>query len=159
MSTDRRRAYAAGIVLLGGLLLAGCPGTLKDEARFLTGSGGGGAAACPDVPTQLFPSSCGIAGCHAPPTAAEGLDLVSPGVAARVVGVAAMECAGILADPSDPTGSMIYRKIEGPPPCGALMPLGQPMLSASDIACVETWIAGAGQMGSTGGGGGAVDGG
>ena len=57
MSTDRGRRRAAlgvGIALLAELLLAGCPGTLTDEARFLTGSGGGGGSACPDVPTQRF---------------------------------------------------------------------------------------------------------
>jgi hypothetical protein len=85
-------------------------------------------------------------------------------VAARVVGQLAQECDGILADPQDPAGSILYRKLESTPPCGARMPFGSGNeLSDAEIACVKSWIgeqvpqgtsSGAGGTGGTGGMGG-----
>src|SRR4051812_2866149 len=97
--------------VLSAAALAGCPGTLKDKERFLVDGGGGGAAPCPDVPAEILAGKCGGNGCHGGTVPAQGLDLESPGVAARVVGKPAMECTGILADPQDPTGSVIYTKL------------------------------------------------
>jgi len=155
---------------LSALLLAGCPGTLDDKERFLVdagnaGNGGSGtdggddaaapndagsdAAAgagpdlgpCGDVVTRIFVPSCGGTGCHGATGAQQDLDLVSPGVAARVVGVTGTGCISTLADPANPEASLIYQKLSPTPPCGSPMPLARPALSEDDVACVLAWIA------------------
>ena len=96
---------------------------------------------CGDVPTRVFLANCGGGGCHAASKPQNGLDLVSPGLAQRVVGKAAQGCGAILADPKNPGGSLLYTKLIPMPPCGSMMPLGRPPLSNFDIACVKAWIA------------------
>jgi hypothetical protein len=158
MRTDRWPN--SGLLSLGMVLcsLTGCPGTLDDRARFLVdagssgnGTGGGDARtmaeagasadACGDVVTRIFIPSCGGTGCHGSTGAQQGLDLVSDGVASRVVGVAGRECPTPLADPTNPQASLIYQKLSATPPCGAPMPLARPPLSIADAACVLAWIA------------------
>jgi hypothetical protein len=87
----------------------------------------------------VFAQSCATAGCHAPPSAAFNLDLVSPDIASRVVGKAAMG-GGLLVDPAQPAQSMIYRKLKPGAP-GAVMPIGKPLDDAT-IACVLEWASG-----------------
>jgi hypothetical protein len=155
-------AFATGITL-GVLLLTGCPGTLAHPEHFLlavAGASSGDAAApvagsdagteagpgpdsgpCGDVVTRIFIPSCGGTGCHGAVGAQQDLDLVSPGVADRVVGVQGTGCISTLADPTDPEGSLIYQKLLPTPPCGSPMPLARPALSDEDMACVLAWIA------------------
>ena len=163
-STQLVRSAALILVLsLGVLLLGGCPGTLEDKERFLVdassagrGSGtAGGADAepgsdagaqpnlgpCGDVVERIFVPSCGGTGCHDATGPQQDLDLVSEGVAARVVGVRGIGCTAILADPADPEGSLLYQKLSPTPPCGSPMPLARPALSDEDTACVLAWIA------------------
>jgi hypothetical protein len=96
------------------------------------------APACPDIPGAVFPAQCGAAlGCHKPPGPAANLDLVSPGLAARLVGVAAAGSAGVLVDPANPRASVLYTRVTlttSPMPPGA--PLG-----ADTTACILSWIA------------------
>lgn len=149
-------------------LLAGCPGTLEDKDSFLrdaagvdgahdamgsnTGDATGKDAAtlaesgadagpCGDVPARIFVPSCGGNGCHGAMASQNGLDLVSSGVATRLVGVTAKGCSATLADPKNPELSLIYTKLLPNPPCGSQMPLARPLLSAEDVACVRAWIA------------------
>jgi hypothetical protein len=150
-SRSRTRSWwlwGAGLALLG---LTGCPGTLHDKERFLTDaapSGEGDAdagedpGACGDVVTRIFVPSCGGTGCHGAMAPQQGLDLVSPGVAARVVGVSGTGCTGTLAAPADPANSLLYTKLATSPSCGAQMPLARPPLSSADAACILAWIAG-----------------
>jgi hypothetical protein len=74
----------------------------------------------------------------------EGLDLGSPGLAARLVGGAAKSkgCeARLLIDPSDIAKSFLLEKLETPSPeCGAQMPLVGDF-SPVDLACVQSWVA------------------
>jgi len=130
--------------------LSGCPGTLDNKEAFLvdagiggtdSGGGGSGNGPCGDVPTRIFAPSCGSNGCHGATAPQQGLDLISPGVATRVVAVRAKTCSGTLADPENPAGSLLYTKLLSPPMCGAQMPLAQPPLSTADVACVLSWIA------------------
>lgn len=115
-------------------LLSGCPGTLDNPEAF--GLGG----ACPDIPPFLA-SKCGTAGCHVGPTPAQKLDLSSPGVAARVAGQPATLCVGnLLANPSDPMSSVLYRKLTDAPPCGGTMPIGGPPLTDAELDCIAEWI-------------------
>jgi hypothetical protein len=164
MRTDRsalalRAASSVMFVLgtaLGVLLLTGCPGTLDDKQRFLVDGGSAGRGSndaappgepdaglgpCGDVVARIFDPSCGGTGCHGGTGAQQNLDLVSPGVAARVVGVSGVGCASILADPANPESSLIYQKLSPTPPCGSPMPLARPALSDEDAACVLAWIA------------------
>ncbi len=96
---------------------------------------------CGDVVTRIFVPSCGGTGCHDATGPQQDLDLVSPGVAARVVGVRGLGCNATLADPGNPEASLIYQKLSPTPPCGSPMPLARPALSDEDVACVLAWIA------------------
>jgi len=165
-----RAATLASSLVLGALLLVACPGTLDDKQRFLVdagsagkvgtaGTGGGDDAAAPsdagsdagdagpnlgpcgNVVERIFEPSCGGTGCHGATGAQQGLDLVSAGVAQRVVGVPGIGCSATLADPANPEASLIYTKLSPTPPCGSPMPLARPALSDEDVACVLAWIA------------------
>ena len=146
------------------VVCAGCAGTLDDPARFMSGAGADGAASalgnsvqdvdggCLDVPTQLFAVTCASAGCHSAADKAQGLDLQSPNVALRLVGVCATEGSGMLIDPSNPPDSVVYTKLSSSPPFGVRMPSGKPPLDDATLACVLTWIsAQQGIAGSCGG--------
>ena len=143
--------------------LTGCPGQLENKAEFdayaeahgdagatdganVAGTSSGTAGttstgACGDVVERIFVPSCGGTGCHSAMAPQQDLDLVSPGVAARVVGVPAKVCLQVLADPQNPEQSLMYQKLATKPPCGAQMPLARPPLSSADVACVLSWIA------------------
>ena len=139
--------------------LTGCPGKLHDKEGFLlyaathdaTVHDDGGhtvpsnvavdASLCGDVVTRIFVVQCGDGGCHGELSPQQGLDLVSPGVASRVVGVAAKGCTATLADPSNPQSSFLYQKLAPKPPCGSQMPLARTPLSTADAACLLDWIA------------------
>lgn len=137
-----------GALLLPALAWSGCAGSLEDPEMFTmqTDAGTSGEAAveegsaptCPDVPT-LFAKTCGTTGCHDATTKAEALDLVSPGVASRLVGVPSVEGVGLLIDPSTPSKSVLYTKLLPSPPFGARMPTGG-ALDASTTQCVLAWI-------------------
>jgi hypothetical protein len=154
---------AAGLALVA---LSACPGKLANKAEFdawyeahadagAPGSEAGSANmagtaaqagstatdACGDVPARLFVPSCGGTGCHNATAPQQGLDLVSPDVASRVVGVTGKQCLQLLADPQNPEQSLMYLKLFPKPPCGAPMPLARPALSSADIACIKAWIA------------------
>ena len=133
--------------------LTACPGTLADKELYeaaldggrgpsADGSVGADAGPCGDVVARIFVPTCGGTSCHGSNAPQQDLDLVSPGLASRVVGVAGKGCAVLLADPTDPESSLIYQKLSPTPPCGSPMPLARPPLSRADTACVLAWIAG-----------------
>lgn len=127
------------------VLLAGCAGTLEDPERFASveDAGSSPAASCPDVPTQIFATTCATAGCHAANEPSAGLDLQSPGVYARLAGKRDAN-GGLLVDSVHPAQSTLYEKLKAPPPYGARMPDGKPPLDDATIACVLDWIGGGG---------------
>jgi hypothetical protein len=166
MRTEALRWRALPLTLFGALsILGGCPGELSNRDEFEAyadaqgeagagttnqagtssnnagSAGSAGSGACGDVVTRIFVPSCGGTGCHGAVAPQQGLDLVSPGVTARVVGVAAKQCLQLLADPQNPEESLMYQKLFVKPDCGAQMPLARPALSSSDTACVLAWIA------------------
>jgi hypothetical protein len=104
-------------------------------------SNGGASDACGDVVARIFTPRCGGSGCHGASAPQQDLDLVSPGVASRVVGVSAKQCLKVLADPQNPEQSLLYQKLFLKPDCGAQMPLARPALSSADTACILAWIA------------------
>ena len=129
------------------VVASGCPGTLTDEEKKMFQGGG----ACPDVPS-LLAAKCGTAGCH---PQGGTLDLASSGVEARLVGKAGSPtCSGAtLADPANPTNSLLYKKINDSPPCGSKMPIGG-TLTQLEVGCIEDWISGLEPAAGTGGSGG-----
>jgi hypothetical protein len=161
MRTDR-----ISLVLLGlGLMMAfgACAGSLDNKDEFLdagfatAASSGTGVDPCGNVEATILAAKCGGSGCHGAKAPQNDLDLESPGVAARVVGVPAQLCQGILADPSSPGTSVLYTKLLSDTTCGAQMPLARPELSLMDQECLKTWIAkqssGASTSASSGSGG------
>jgi hypothetical protein len=123
------------------LVVSGCPGELDDPKRF---QGGAGLVACEDRIQELFTKTCSSSGCHSGEQPAQGLDLASPGVEERLIGVVptGAGCSGVLVDPQSPVQSLLYLKLTALPPCGLPMPFGGERLSARDLDCVRTWIAG-----------------
>jgi hypothetical protein len=104
--------------------------------------------ACPDIP-QFLAATCTASSCHNASDEAQGLDLQSPDVASRLVGVMATEGPGLLVDPSAPSASILYLKLMASPPFGAQMPLGQKPLPGATTACILDWIE-SGEMASAG---------
>ncbi len=151
-------ASVASASLVGVTLLvaSGCPGSLDDPSKF-TGPDGGTTTGDCDVEGDLFPSRCGDSACHDPDGPAGSIDLVSPGIGERVAGVAAISgCApGILADPANPTDSVIYVVLtpDSCTPFGQMPQNGTPFTDA-ELACVEQWIASLEPGGSTSSSGG-----
>jgi hypothetical protein len=135
----------AGATGAGGAIgAAGAGGTV--------GAGGDGSVAtsCANAATVLA-TNC--TQCHSgptPPTIYANLDLQSPGVAARLVGVVAYTgasgaCAGQgnLLDPGAlPATGILIDKINFAQSCGVGMPSGLPMLSQSDVDCLQAWANG-----------------
>jgi hypothetical protein len=162
MRIDGPCSRAAPLLLAGMVcLLGGCPGELSNKAEFEAyaaahgdagaptneagsspvAAGSNGTGACGDVVTRIFVPTCSGTGCHSATAPQQDLDLVSPGVAARLVGVRAKQCLQVLVDPEHPEQSLMYQKLLTKPACGAQMPLARPALSSADAACVLAWIA------------------
>lgn len=92
---------------------------------------------CPDVEQQLFKPSCGGVGCHEDPGAANNLDLVSPGVAARIRATTST-CQ------AKPMATFILEKVKPMPGCGLVMPLGAldtELLNAFELSCLQDYLA------------------
>jgi hypothetical protein len=137
--TGRRPLAIAGCLALFTATV-GCPGTLNDASAFEDGGDGDGdGGTCPDIP-EFLGATCTGSGCHSSSSMAQGLDLQSPDVASRLVGIAATEGPGLLIDPSSPSDSVLYLKLTANPPFGVRMPLGGTPLDASTLACVLAWI-------------------
>jgi hypothetical protein len=145
---------AVGLFAIASWLVVafGCPGTLTEEEKKMFQAGGN----CPDIPSFLA-AKCGTAGCH--PQGAP-LDLASAGVETRIVSQAASAtCNGqVIANPADPEGSLLHRKLNDSPPCGSKMPLGA-SISPTEIDCIKAWIGTLEGGGGVGGAGGAGAGG
>ena len=122
------KALAIAIALAGA---SACAGELENPERF---------AACPpgDV-EQLFQQRCGD--CHGATEPEAMLDLVSPGVADRLIGVPSGTalCEGwTLIEPS--TGQHLLLDKLGDSSCGSRMPLALNEFSAIETECVRRWV-------------------
>jgi len=96
------------------------------------------------VEGTLLPRTCATVYCHGAAEPAAGLDLASPDLARRLVGVrATTNCRGVLLiDRARPQASLMLVKLGASPGCGSRMPLGQTALSAAEISCMRVWVAG-----------------
>jgi len=141
---DRRVMKRFALFTFGvcpALLLVGCAASLSNPEDFMDGG------TAPRSAEMILAESCGgIAGCHdSTPQAAAGLDLVSPDVESRVVGVNAigMGCeSDILVVAGNPDGSYLLDKvIPSLGICGLAMPTGSvPPLSADEVETLRQWI-------------------
>jgi len=116
------------------IALAGCPGVLEDPERFIDADG------CPDMEAEYLPRNCSTTGCHWSERPAGGLDLASPGLAARLVDVESTGCGGVLVPSDVPMSGLFRRKLEPAPACGSSMPIGQPPMNVQDRYCFEQWL-------------------
>lgn len=120
------------------LLLVGCAASLSNPEDFVDGG------TAPKSAEMILADSCGISGCHDDtPEAQAGLDLISPGVASRVVAVNAigLGCeADILVVAGDPDSSYLLDKVlPAIGICGLQMPtVGT--LSADEVETLRQWI-------------------
>jgi hypothetical protein len=107
------------------------------------GDGDGNLACAPELESlraEIFTPSCALASCHASADAAGGLDLETTDLEAELVGAPSGTCDGwIRVVPGAPDESLLYTKLEGPAPCGALMP-PTAALPPEQLECVQTWI-------------------
>jgi len=136
------------------------------------GSAGSGGASLDLCVVPLFKAkSCTSDGCHGGMPVQAGLVLTEtvltqPGpllVNKLNMGVAGGCEPGMfkLIDSAEPEKSLIYTKLTTPP-CGSKMPVVPPYLTATEAACVLSWIKsipGVGAGGGSGGAGGADSGG
>lgn len=130
---------AAAFALAATVSLAACEGSLDAPERFraphtdVTATG----PACPDIAAVFASSAC--AGCHGASGPSAGLDLVSPGLGNRTVGVSAVS-GGTLVVAGDPDRSVLFRRLAGSD-VGPIMPPGAP-LDATTLACARAFISG-----------------
>jgi len=99
-------------------------------------------ADCGDVPNGIIRETCVGGICHhTGPVQAAHLNLLSPCVADRLVGVTSSCNGRLLVDPTDPARSFILEKLEQPKPeCGGqTMPYAN-NLPARELACVKAWV-------------------
>jgi hypothetical protein len=100
------------------------------------------ASACPNGLDALtiMAQKCGT--CHGERTPTKGLDLVTPGVTARLVGVRSGCNARPFLDPmgSGSASSYFIEKLDGDVAgCGVKMPFGAAPLTRDERACLEEW--------------------
>lgn len=131
--------------VLSAALVAGCPGTLSNPDAFVD------AGVVPKEAQEVFEESCATAGCHDDVTSAANLDLLSPNVESRVVGVSSAEPAcqsRVLVVAGDPEGSYLLDKVLGTIGiCNSRMPL-LGVLSDSDTDVLRQWIIDLGDSGA-----------
>jgi hypothetical protein len=126
------------IIALFACLLVGCPGELENPERFEHLPTCRGSI----VVEQLLRERCSDAACHgACPSPEHGLDLLSPNLADRVVGVPSRVCDGLLlVDPDDLDNSFLFGKLIAPPAgCGNRMPLTG-ALTTLELSCIQSYI-------------------
>lgn len=97
-----------------------------------------------DMDAILAEHGCSSNGCHGVQNVA-GLDLVSDGVAERLVGVPSVNsaCGGRpLVDPSTPGDSLLLSLVDPARevPCSVAMPFGSEGVPEDDVTCFEAWV-------------------
>ncbi len=122
----------------------------SDGSGLTGGSSGNVAGGCDIEAVFAKPDNgCTNTNCHGKQFQG-GLDLASPDLAARVVGVKSTSdaCSGqLLVDPANPDASLLLTLVDAkrfaaaPDRCGVLMPFGSEQgLLDDDLSCVENWV-------------------
>ncbi len=133
------RFVGFALVAWAMFLLTGCPGNLSNADAFVDGG-----IELKDAETILA-DSCGKSDCHDDTAPASDLDLLSPGVENRVVGVNSIGsgCTNrVLVVAGDPDSSYLMDKVlDLPGICFSPMPVpGTGELSAEEIEVLRQWI-------------------
>ncbi|MFT3924185.1 MAG: hypothetical protein QM778_16745 [Myxococcales bacterium] len=146
MKRNRFDLACTVLLLLGGL---GCDGgEIAGPADGVhQGDSAEDAGSC--APTlasvsAMLSASCTASGCHSSAYPAGGLDLGAGDLATRLVGQSAGTCDGWqLVSPGRPESSLLVKKLVGDVPmdCGDPMPPTGQHLSATQIGCIQGWIA------------------
>jgi hypothetical protein len=93
----------------------------------------------------VFTPRCALSGCHASPSAAQGMDLSAGSAWTSIVNVPVLELSGYLrVKPGDPDNSYLVLKLEGQFSIivGDRMPAdGSPYLNSNEISVIREWIA------------------
>ena len=121
--------------------------TPEDEPADASSDGDVPVEGC-DMTAILRKNACSSGGCHGEQPQG-GVDLLSPGIEQRLVGVASTTgaCAGrLLVDPAQPEESLILQLIDPvsfakADHCGVMMPFGSRAgVSAGDLSCFQQWV-------------------
>lgn len=101
-----------------------------------------GSAPCGDVPLTILRENCTGGICHHAGTNPAGhMNLLSPCVAERLVGVVSSCNGRLLIDPAQPDRSFILEKLENDrPECGGERMPFRSRLPGEKIECVRRWI-------------------
>jgi hypothetical protein len=146
----RRLAWwLAALVPMGQLVNAGCSG--GDASG--TQTSGATSSSGESCGLTVMAQSCALAGCHASspgsaPQANHDLSISALGDGHQLVNAPAQGsvCVGsssrppVIIDPSNPTSSLLYAKLQPQPPCGSQMPYARPPLSDANQQCILDWI-------------------
>ena len=90
----------------------------------------------------VFSVHCTLPACHSSMLPAVGLDLSdAAGLEGALIGISSACDGSSLIVAGDSPGSLLYRKLDGTPPCGDAMPIGAP-LDPALVECVALWIDG-----------------
>lgn len=144
---DYSRAVALAACVLAGACAGEGPGPLAVTTTTVAGATTttlpGGATTLNELQADIFTPSCATGGCHDDVTRAGTLRLTSAENSFNeLVGVTSTCASRVRVIPSDPDASYLLHKLgDGPGPCGAIMPIGAPTLSAGDLARIREWIA------------------
>lgn len=163
----QRGSEASGCVLVmllavvAAFTAAGCAGE-GTETSIPTTTMGGSSGALADIQRDIFSPSCATLGCHDVITQAGSLVLSDVTTSFnQLVGRTSQCSARIRVVSGQPESSYLLDKLGASvaAPCGSLMPLGLPLLSATELQMIRDWIsndapagvsaAGAGTDGST----------
>jgi hypothetical protein len=139
-SSAASNAGAGGGALAGG---AGSGGTGGGVNAGTAGTGGSGSVSSCDG-FAILAANCGTSGCHGEGSNLE--DFAASESAARAFigqpGTLACSGQGDVIDTADPAESLLIRKLSADAPCGQQMPISGAPLTASEVDCLEDWIAG-----------------
>jgi hypothetical protein len=94
---------------------------------------------CPPGKDALAVIAARCGSCHGQTSPTKGLDVVTPGLAARLVGVKSA-CGGRPFLETTGTAGYFLDKLDGPVAgCGGQMPFGAPPLTPDERGCIEDW--------------------
>jgi len=140
-----------GWALIYAVLFLGFGGCAGDGPT--VSGGGGGGATLAAIQQDIFTPSCAISGCHNALTQAGTLNLQDEATSfSEMVGVVSTCADRILVTAGDPDASYLLDKLgDGPQaPCGTVMPIGLPSVSASDLQRIRDWILAGAPQGALG---------
>jgi hypothetical protein len=102
-----------------------------------------GAPTLDDIQADVFTPTCATGGCHDDVTRAGTLRLTTAEDSYdELVDVVSTCASRIRVVPGDPDASYLLHKLgDGPAPCGTVMPINAPALSAAELQDIRDWIA------------------